>query len=317
MPRPTLQLVPPSPRHTEHATARCVFFVAPSALAALAAALLLLALLPGCGGAVTPPLEAPAWDRVALGVDDPDLVGAINLRQLRADPVFGPLVERLARQDDMGVLMRGSQIDMVATVRSGELRTWVAVVHGVDGPPGEHDVGSWLGAPHTLPSGATEYPGGHDGSLIAVPGAWILGKGAPFDRVRDSATTAPAAIALPDRALVASTVVGRAIPRSRDEDFASATDGLQRATFELLGGSGLDFVLRCDFVDSDAARRATRLARAEIAAFAARTDAVSTLVRALVKIDFSVSGSVVTSRLTIDDALRELLAHFAEIEARG
>lgn len=285
-------------------------------LSSISVALVLLTWLPACGLAPALPLEAPRWDRAALGVDDPDLVGAIDLVRLRSDQVFGPLVERLARQDDMGVLMRASQIDMVATVRAGELGSWVAVVHGVDGPPGAHDVGSWLGAPRTLPSGATEYPGGRDGSLIVVPGAWILGKGAAFDRVHAGPVTAPAAIVMPDRALVASTVLGSAFPRARHE-LSPAVDGLHRATLELLGGSRLEFVMRCDFDDSAAADRATRLARAELTVFAARTDIVAVLARALVKIDFDVSGSVVTSRVTLDDALRELLARYTEIAARG
>jgi hypothetical protein len=275
-----------------------------------------LALTPACSEVGAPPLEAPAWDRAALGVDDPDLVGAIDLERVRADPVFGPAIESLAREDGMGVLMRAARIDMVATVRSGEMRSWVAVVHGVDGPPGAHDVGSWLGAPRPLPSGATEYPGGHDGSLVVVRGAWILGRGASFDRLRTDVRTAPAAVAMPDRALVASTVLGRAIPRPRHDSLDGVTDGLRRATFELLGGPKLEFVLVCEFEDGEAADRAARLAQAQIAAFAARTDAISTLAQALVKVDFSVSGRVVTSRATVDDAVREVLARYAERAAR-
>jgi hypothetical protein len=272
----------------------------------------LIALACACGGVgSSPAVQAPSWERAAIGADTVDFVGAIDLEALRADPVFGPIVEHLARRDDMGVLMRASQIDAVATVDGGNARTWIAVVHGVDGPPRAKDVGSSLGEPRVLPSGVSEYPAAGVRGLVVWPGAWIVGEGAAFDRVLASRPAAVPTITMPSRALVVSTTQGRAIPRQRGDDVDGVTDGLTDATFDVLGGSHLELVLHCRYVDRDAARAAATEARVALLAMAERDDLVSALARALVKVDFDVSSNVVTARVTVTDELRDLLRRYA------
>jgi hypothetical protein len=243
-------------------------------------------------------VEAPAWERVAFGKGDADLVGAIDLTAVRADPLFGPIVTQLARKDHLAVLTRASQIDVVASVEQGNAATWIAVVHGVDGPPREDDVGSGAG------------------DIVTVPGAWVLGEGRAFQRVRSTPSLASARVALPDRALFASTVQGRAIPRPPHPELADLTEGLEEATVAVLGGAHLEVVLRCRYVDATSARHAATAARLALVAAAARTDAVSALARELGKVDFDASGDVVAMRVTMSDDLRELLQVYIERVAK-
>jgi hypothetical protein len=240
------------------------------------------------------PVDAPAWERVAFGTGDADFVGAIDLAALRADPLFGPVVAQIARKDRLGVLTRASQIDVVASVDRGNAATWVAVVHGVEGPPRESDVGS------------------NAKDIVTAPGAWVLGEGPAFERVRATPSLASTRVVLPERALVAATVQGRAIPRPRRDELIDLTEGLAEVTTELLGGAHLELVLACRYVDAASARRAATAARLALVAAAARTDAVSELARALVKLDFDARGDVVSVRLTVSDDLRELLQRYVE-----
>jgi hypothetical protein len=69
-----------------------------------------------------------------------------------------------------------------------------------------------------------------------------------------------------------STGRGRAIPPVRSRDLAPTTEGLREVTFEVLGGSHLELVMRCRYVDSGAARRAATVARVVIASSASRGD---------------------------------------------
>ncbi|HEY8086744.1 MAG TPA: hypothetical protein VIF09_02845, partial [Polyangiaceae bacterium] len=109
----------------------------------------LVACVCGCAGLVdapvAAPLEPPAWEHLAFTSGDADFVGALDLRALRADPVFGPLLRELARKEDLGVLARASQIDVLASVDRGEPASWLVVAHDVDGAPGRKDVGSSAG----------------------------------------------------------------------------------------------------------------------------------------------------------------------------
>jgi hypothetical protein len=241
-----------------------------------------------------PPMEAPAWERIAFGTADADLVGAIDLKAVRADPLFGPIVTQLARKDHLGVLTCASQIDVVATVERGKAATWIAVVHGVEGPPRDDDVGSGAG------------------DIVTVPGAWVLGEGPAFQRVRSTPSLASARVVLPGRALFASTVQGRAIPRPPHPELADMTEGLEEATVAVLGGAHLELVLRCRYIDATAARHAATAARLALVAAAARTDAAAALARELVKLDFDASGDVVAVRVTMSDDLRELLQRYIE-----
>src|ERR1700722_676286 len=54
--------------------------------------------LGACGGdrgaPAAAPVIAPAWEPIAFGASDADLVGAIDLAAVRADPLFGPLVAK-------------------------------------------------------------------------------------------------------------------------------------------------------------------------------------------------------------------------------
>jgi hypothetical protein len=264
------------------------------------AVLLMLGLATGsCGGglassSVGAPIVAPTWQRVAFGEGKVDFVGAIDLQALRADPVFGPVVTQLARKDEMGVLLRASQIDVVATVDRGEPVAWLAVVHGVDRPPARSDVGS--SAP----------------DVVTVPGEWILGEGAAFERVRATPGLALPAVAIPARALVASTAQGRAFAHSREPVLADTTAGLSEATVEMLGGSHWELVLQCRYVDAAAARHAAAAARVVLLAAASSDDPIAVLARALVKVDFDVRGEVVSMRVTISDDLRDVLQTYVE-----
>jgi hypothetical protein len=251
----------------------------------------------GCAavdGPLGAPVVAPGWEHVAFGGGDADFVAAIDLRAFRADPVFGPLLTQLARNEEMGVLLRASQIDVVATVERGEPTTWLAVVHGVDGPPTRSDVGS----------------GARD--IVAVPGAWILGEGAAFDRVRARPGLALRAVAMPGHALVASTAQGRAFQRSREPLLADTTEGLREATVEMLGGEHWQFVAQCRYVDASSARHAAAAARVLLLAAASSNDVVSMMARALMKVDFDVSGEIVSMRVTISDDLRDVLQTYVE-----
>jgi hypothetical protein len=116
-------------------------------------------------------------------------------------------------------------------------------------------------------------------------------------------------IAMPSGALAVSTWSGRAIPNAR-----RLAEGLDDATFAVFGGSHLDFVLRCRYVDGDAARAAVAEARLVLLAMAERDDIVAALARALVKVDFDVSGNVATARITLTDDLRALLERYAARE---
>ena len=261
----------------------------------------LLAITIGVSGCVAldapvaaPPVEAPTWERVAFGTSDADFVGAIDLTAVRADPVFGPIVTQLARKEHLGVLTRASQIDVVASVERGNAATWIAVIHGVEGPPRDQDVGS----------------GARD--IVTAPGAWVLGEGPAFQRVRSTPSLAPARVVLPARALFASTVQGRAIPRPPHPELADLTEGLEQASMAILGGAHLELVLRCRYVDATAARHAATAARLALVSAAARTDSVSALARELVKLDFDASGDIVAVRVTLSDDLRELLQRYVE-----
>jgi hypothetical protein len=277
---------------------------------ALLLGLALAASLSGCTAAFAGPVAAPPWEPVAFGAGDADFVGAINLEAMRADPVFGPLMEQVARKEDMGVLMRASQVDVVATVEDGKPVTWLGVVHGVEGPPRQSDIGARVGAPQSLASGATEYHGSTD--IIAVPGAWIVGEGTAFERARSSPGMLSPRVTMPSRALVASTAQGRAFPSSRERVLVDMTEGLSSATVEMLGGAHLEFVLQCRYVDRSAARRAAAAARVVLLAAASSHDSMSVLARALMKVDFDVSGELVSLRVTLSDDLRDVLQRYVE-----
>jgi len=273
-----------------------------SALRGMAWPVLLIATcLFACGALDAPaaaPIDAPTWGRVAFGPGDADFVGAIDLTAVREDPVFGPLVEHLARNDDLGVLTRASQIDLVARVEQGRAVSWIAVIHGVDGSPSRSDVGS----------SAAE--------VVTAPGAWVLGEGPAFEQVRASPSLASPRVALPERALFASTVRGRAIPRPRETELFDLTEGLEQATMVILGGAHLQIVVRCRYFDAAAARHAATAAKLVLVAEAARTDAVSELARALGRLDFDASGNDVSVRVTLSDDLRELLQRYVERAAK-
>jgi hypothetical protein len=240
-------------------------------------------------------VEAPAWEPVAFSAgSDADFVGAMDLRAIRQDPLFGPLLQHFARRNDLAVLLRASQIDLVASVERGEPRTWIAIVHGVDGRPTRSDVGSI--AP----------------DVLTAPGTWILGEGAAFDRVRSGAGLNPTPIAMPSRALVASTLQGHAVPDPERDELGDMTQGLVEMSGELLAGAHLELVMQCRYSDATAARHAAAAARLVLLAVAARTDLESVLTRALTKIDFDVSGDVVAVRVTISDDLREVLESYVE-----
>jgi hypothetical protein len=257
--------------------------------------------LSACGAVDTPAaagVRAPGWEPLAFGTNDADLVGAIDLAAVREDPVFAPLVAQLARRESFGVLARAAQIDLVAHLEHGEMASWVAVVHGVDGPPTRGDVGS------------------EASKAITAPGQWVLGEGPAFERLRASPGLASPRIALPERALFASTLKGSAIPRPREAELVDLTDGLEEASMAILGGPHLEVVLRCRYVDGEAAHRAATAAKLVLVAEAARTDAVSVLARELAKLDFDASGNDVSVRLTLSNDLRELLQRYVERAAR-
>lgn len=260
----------------------------------LGIAVLCVACLPPPGASVEAPVQAPAWEHAAFGPADADFVGAIDLEAIRADPLFGPLLERIARRDDAGVLLRASQIDLIATADDGEPKTWLVVVHGVSGAPTENDVGS----------DAKE--------LVVGPGVWIDGKGPAFDRVRANPSLAAPAIDMPAGALVAASARGVALPHPRHADFGDISEGLTDVTAEILGGDHLGFAVSCRYVDEPSAKRAAALARLVLVAEAGRDDPISELARALMKFDFDVDGTVVSLRVTFSDDLRDALQHYVQ-----
>jgi hypothetical protein len=264
----------------------------PRAGAALALLLSVAACLCACAAADAP-LATPAWAQVTFGSGEADVVAAIDLRAMRADSIFGPLVTELARRDDMGVLLEASQIDLVAGVDRGHTTTWLAIIHGVDGAPTRSDIGSSAS------------------DVVVVPGAWLLGEGPAFERARASAGRRLSPIAMPSRALMASTVQGRAFPRPKRPVLGDATEGLRDASVILLGGDHLEVVIQCRYEDEASARHAASVARLMIAAMAPRSDAAAVLARALTRVDFDVRGDEVSLRVTVADDLRDVLEHYA------
>lgn len=256
------------------------------------------AFLGGCmpvpGASVDAAVQAPSWEHAAFGPTDADFVGAIDLEAIRADPLFGPLLQRIAQRDQAGVLLRASQIDLVATADRGRPKTWVVVVHGVTGAPTRDDVGS-------------------DADRFVIgPGVWIYGEGSGFERMRTDPTLASPAIDMPAGALVAATARARAFPHARHAELADVSEGLTDVSAELLGGDHLGFALSCRYGDDASARRAAALARLVLVAEAGRNDDISELARALVKLDFDVDGSVVSLRVTLSDDLRDALVHYVK-----
>lgn len=239
-------------------------------------------------------MQAPSWEHAAFGPADADFVGAIDLEAIRADPLFGPLLHRVAERDDLGVLLHASQIDVVATADQGRPKTWVVVVHGVNGPPSRSEVGS----------DASEF--------VAGAGVWIYGEGPAFDRMRADPTVAAPAIDMPSGALVAATARGRALPHPRHAELGDMSENLTDASAELLGGDHLGFAVSCRYTDDASARRAAAMARLVLVAEAARNDDVSELARALMKLDFDVDGPVVSLRVTLSDDLRDALVHYVQ-----
>lgn len=264
----------------------------------VAVATLFVACMPLPGTPVEAPVQAPSWEHVALGPADADLVGAIDLEALRADPLFGPLLRRLAERDDLGVLLRASQIDVVATADRGEPKTWVLVVHGVNGAPGKGDVGS------------------DSQRFVLGPGVWIYGEGSSFERMRADPALAAPAVDMPPGALVAATARGRALPHPRHPELPDLSEGLTDVTAELLGGDHLGFAVSCRYTDDASARRAAALARLLLVAEAGRDDGWSELARALMKLDFDVDGPVVSVRVTVSDDLRDALVHYVQRAVR-
>jgi len=253
--------------------------------------------LPGASS-VEAPVPAPAWEHAALGPADADFVGAIDLEALRADGLFGPLIQRLAERDDLAILLRASQIDVIATADSGRPKTWVLVVHGVSGSPRESDVGS------------------DARRFVAGPGVWIYGEGPAFERMRADPARAVPAVDMPAGSLVAATARGRALRHPRHPELGDISEGLTDVTGELLGGDHLGFALSCRYEDDASARRAAAMARLVLVAEAQRNDDISELARALMKLDFDVDGAVVSVRVTIADDLRDALEHYVRRAVR-
>lgn len=262
-----------------------------------AARVVLAGLVASCAELAEPaaaPVEAPAWEHVALGPSDADVVGAVDLAAVRADPLFGPIVTKLARDEDVAVLARASQIDLVAAIDRDEEPAWVMVVHGVDGAPQRRDLGSAAA------------------SAVVAPDEWILSEGPALERIRRGGAGALPAIAMPPRALVVSRIRGRAIPRPRHPVLGDITEGLEEATMALLGGAHLEVVLRCRYADAASAHHAAAAARLALVAIASRSDAPAALARSLVKVDFDESGDDVSLRVVLSDDLREVLEAYVD-----
>ncbi len=243
-------------------------------------------------------VQAPTWEHAAFGPADADFVGAIDLDAVRADPLFGPLIQRLAERDDLGVLLRASQIDLVATADRGEPKTWVLAVHGVNGAPRRGDVGS------------------DADRFVSGPGVWIYGEGSSFERMRADPGLAVPVVDMPAGALVAATARGRALPHPRHPELPDLSEGLTDVTAELLGGDHLGFAVSCRYTDDASARRAAALARLVLVAEAGRSDGWSELARALMKLDFDVDGPVVSVRVTLSDDFRDALVHYVQRAVR-
>lgn len=225
-------------------------------------------------------MQAPSWEHAAFGPADADFVGAIDLEAVRADPLFGPLLQRVAERDEEGVLLHASQVDVVATADGGEPKTWVIVVHGVSG------------------------------------GVRIYGHGPAFERVRADPSLAAPSVDMPAGALVAATARARALGHPRHPELGDISEGLTDLTAELLGGDHLGFVLSCRYVDGPSARRAAAMARLVLVAEAGRNDEISELARALMKLDFDVDGPVLSLRVTLSDDLRDALVHYVRRAVR-
>jgi hypothetical protein len=254
--------------------------------------------MPLLGASVDRTVSAPSWEHAAFGPADADFVGAIDLEAVRADPLFGPLLQRIAERDEAAVLLHASQIDVVASVDAGEPKAWVLVAHGVTGAPTEGEVGA------------------DARRFVTGPDVWIYGHGPAFERMRNDPTLAVAAVDMPAGALVAATARAKALKHPRHLELGDLSEGLTDVTAELLGGDHLGFALSCRYADDASARRAAAMARLVLVAEAQRNDDISELARALMKLDFNVDGPVVSMRVTLSDDLREALVHYVQRAVR-
>jgi hypothetical protein len=265
----------------------------------LTTAVWLAALSSGCAPSATRAFDASSWRPEALRADSADFVAAVDLEALRADPLFGPILAPFARELDFQVLLRASQIDVVAMADDdGELDTWVAVVHGVDGPPSAGDVGAGLIR-----------------DVVTVRGAWLLGEGPAFQRVRAHPPQSLDRMTLPSRAFAATAAQGRAL-RFKRNALDDTTQGLTRVDGVLLGGRHIELVARAEYADAAAAHRAVALVRLLLFAAAARNDDWAPVAHALTTVDFEESGNSASLRLTVSDQLRDLLETYVKAARR-
>jgi hypothetical protein len=90
------------------------------------------------------------------------------------------------------------------------------------------------------------------------------------------------------------------------------TEGLEEASVAILGGSHLELVMDCRYADAASASHAAAAARLALVAVASRSDAPAALARALVHVDFDVTGDDVALRVVLADDLRTVLQTYVE-----
>jgi hypothetical protein len=260
------------------------------------AVLLLVALPCGCGLPGSGAPYTPSWGTETLRSDHADFVAAFDLEAMRADPLFGPVLAQLARESNLQALLRASQIDVVGMYDESDIETWVAVIHDVRGAPGPTDVGAGLAA-----------------HAVTVPGAWLIGEGPAFERVRAQVPLPHSLdrMAMPRRAYAAMAMQGAAL-KSKPGPLDAFSRDVTRVTGALIGGSHLDVVLQAEYTDSAAAHRGAALTRVLCDGVTGRGEEWERVTRTLTGIDVQERGNVLSVRAAVSDSVRDLLRSYVE-----
>lgn len=258
-------------------------------------------------GCASQPARPPAWTSGALG-GDADIVVAADLQRLHDDAVLAGLTTdaQQALPLGMGWIAAIQQIDAVARVERGDVRTWIIVLHGpsVDMPRILQKTGFVEGS--ELPSGALEFKAQRRAgvSVFVFPSEWVLTGGAE-EAVRGmSPSEASARVSMSSDSVLEFVLRGKAVERvghewGRERDTAPLLEGLQEVSGRLRLRAERLLTVRARYATEEDAQRAEKAMRVLRALLHSRGDRASRIARWLVKEEVERSGREVVTTLTI------------------